>query len=398
MRHFLSDSGARLAVAGAAERGLLESLAVPQVLTDTDVAEAPAAAWHEPDVGPDDRCLILYSSGTTGRPKGVVYCHANLARALHALAECWRMTADDAVVNVLPLFHVHGLSFAAHMTLLVGGRLIVEDAFDPVGTLDVIGRGTVFMSVPTIYYRFLEQPAFAEKAKAWGHVRLFTCGSAPIRPDVLPRLEAVLGKPVINRYGLTETHILTSLPLDGPWPHGSVGPTLRDVELTVLRSDGQPAPTGEIGGVFVRAPYLFSGYWNNPEATSKAFATGWFETGDLGRLEHGFLTLAGRSNDLIITSGYNVYPPVVERVLDACPGVRESAVVGVSDEIRGERVVAFIVRDDPALDEARLKEFWADRLIDYQRPRQVVFVDALPRNALGKVLRTELARRPLDSV
>src|SRR5262249_29255486 len=154
-----------------------------------------------------DACLLVYSSGTTGWPKGVVHTHANLACGLRALAECWRFTPDDVVVNVLPLFHVHGLCFAALMPLLSGAGVLLEDGFHPQHTLDAVGRGSVFMAVPTIYYRFLEEPAFVEKARSWGNVRLFTCGSAPIRPDVLPRLEEILGRPVINRYGMTEAHV-----------------------------------------------------------------------------------------------------------------------------------------------------------------------------------------------
>jgi malonyl-CoA/methylmalonyl-CoA synthetase len=294
---------------------------------------------------------------------------------------------DDIVVNVLPLFHIHGLSFAMQLTLLVGGCVLLEDTFHPVDTLDTVGRGTVFMGVPTIYYRFLEQPAFAEKARSWQRVRLFTCGSAPIRPDVLPRLEEVLGRPVINRYGMTEAHVITSLPLDGPWPIGSVGLPLRGIELQVVRDDEQLVAPGEVGRVLVRGPNLFREYWRNPEATRKAFAGGWFDTGDLGQLdERGFLTLAGRSNQLIITSGYNVYPQVVERVVNTCPGVRESAVFGIADDVRGERVAVAVVRDDPTLDEDYLRAFWSERLVDYQRPSVVVFVEVLPRNTMGKVL------------
>jgi malonyl-CoA/methylmalonyl-CoA synthetase len=395
LRHFLTDSGACLAVAARGERPLLESLRqeVPtlrEVLTEQAVVQAPEAPWREPDVRPDDACLLIYSSGTTGWPKGVVHSHANLAASLRALAECWRFTPDDVVVNVLPLFHIHGLSFATLMPLLTGACVRLED-FHATDTLDAVGRGTVFMAVPTIYYRFLDEPAFVEKARSWQRVRLFTCGSAPIRPDVLPWLQEALGKPVINRYGMTEAHVITSLPLDGPWPSGSVGLPLRGIELRITRSDGQPAPAGEVGAVQVRGPNLFREYWRNPEATHKAFATGWFDTGDLGAVdENGFLTLAGRSNDLIITSGYNVYPPVVERVVNACPGVREAVVAGLPDDIRGERVVVFVVRDDPSVDEDRVLAYCAERLVDYQRPRQVFFVDALPRNALGKVLRREL--------
>jgi malonyl-CoA/methylmalonyl-CoA synthetase len=399
LRHFLNDSGAGIAVVGAEQRPVLESLraecpTLKEIVADTALTEAPAAAWRERTASADDPCLLVYSSGTTGWPKGIVHTHANLAHSLHALGRCWRFTPEDVVVNVLPLFHIHGLSFATHLTLLCGACLLLEDSFHPEHTLDVVGRGTVFMAVPTIYYRFLEQPTFADRALSWSRVRLFTCGSAPIRPDVLPRLEAVLGKPVINRYGMTEAHVITSLPLDGPWPTGSVGLPLSGIELRIARPDGQPAEAGEVGAVFVRGPNLFRTYWGNPEATRKAFATGWFDTGDLGSVdERGFLTLAGRSNDLIITNGYNVYPPVVERVVNGCPGVRESAVVGVPDDRRGERVAAFVVPDDPALDEERLRAFCKERLVDYQCPRQVVFVETLPRNALGKVLRKDLVKQ-----
>jgi malonyl-CoA/methylmalonyl-CoA synthetase len=247
------------------------------------------------------------------------------------------------------------------------------------------------MAIPTFYYAFLERPEFPEAARGWGRVRLFTCGSAPIRPEVLPGLEATLGRPVINRYGMTEGHVITSLPLDGPWPQGSVGRPLTGIDLQVAREDGSDAAPGEVGTVLLRGPNLFHEYWRNPEATRSAFASGWFDTGDLGTLSaDGFLTLVGRKHDLIITSGFNVYPQVVERVINECPGVRESAVLGLPDDRRGERVAAVVVRDDPALDEKRVRAHCAEHLVDYQRPASVTFLDALPRNALGKVLRREL--------
>jgi malonyl-CoA/methylmalonyl-CoA synthetase len=398
MRHFLSDSGACLAVVGQEQLAVLEALQpetqLRELIPDEAVAQAPTASFREPSPDAKDGCLLIYSSGTTGWPKGVLHTHANLAASLKALGTCWRFTPEDVVVNVLPLFHIHGLSFATQLTLLTGGCVALEDGFHPTGTLDAIGRGTVFMAVPTIYYRFLEQPEFPAAARNWRNLRLCTCGSAPIRPDVLPRLEEILGRPIINRYGMSEAHVISSLPLDGPWPAGSVGLPLDGIELRLVKEDGRQVAPGEVGAVQVRGPNLFREYWRNPEATRKAFASGWFDTGDLGYLDgHGFLTLAGRSNDLIITSGYNVYPQVVERVLNACPGVRESAVVGIPDRLRGESVAAFVVRDDPTLDEARLRDFCGERLIDYQRPALVLFVDALPRNALGKVLRAELRSR-----
>jgi len=193
---------------------------------------------------------------------------------------------------------------------------------------------------------------------------------------------------------MSEAFVITSLPLDGPWPGGSVGLPLEGIEVRIGRENDSPAETGEVGAVQVRGPNLFREYWGQPEATRAAFAGGWFDTGDLGcRDAAGFLTLVGRKNDLIITNGYNVYPQVVERVLNGCPGVKESAVLGVPDQRRGERVAAVVVRSDPGLDESCLRSYYSEHLVDYQRPVDVVFVDALPRNAMGKVLRRELRNR-----
>ena len=391
LRFFLSDSGARIAVVDETSRVHVEALRadLPELRAVLLNADAQTAnEYQAPSIAAEDPCLILYSSGTTGWPKGVVHTHANVASSLGALQRCWRMTPDDVVLNVLPLFHIHGLCFATLLTLLTGGCLILDD-FAPQTTLERIGDCTVFMAVPTIYYRLLEQPNFREVAQTWTKPRLFTCGSAPIRAEVLPVLESILGKPVINRYGMTEAFVISSLPLDGPWPYGSVGRPLDGVEVRIAGEPG--ASVTGVGPVQIRGPNLFCRYWNKPEATQAAFADGWFDTGDLGTLDDaGFLTLVGRKNDLIITSGFNVYPQVVERVVNDCPGVRESAVVGIPDERKGERVAVAVVRDDPNLDEAKLHAFWTERLVDYQRPRVIAFLDSLPRNAMGKVLRREL--------
>ncbi|MBI2803380.1 MAG: AMP-binding protein [Planctomycetes bacterium] len=393
LRFFLADSGARVAIVGDAVAPILETLKpelpeLQKLIADVTIQDHSTTATHHSPLtthhSPSDPCLILYSSGTTGWPKGVVHTQANVLSSLRALQACWRFTPDDVVLNVLPLFHIHGLCFATQLTLLSGGCLLLEE-FEAQRTLERIGACSVFMGVPTIYYRFLEQPEFATAACEWKAMRLFTCGSAPIRAEVLPALEAALGKPVINRYGMTEAFVITSLPLDGPWPNGSVGKALPGVEVSVA------AAPGEVGAVRLRGPNLFSEYWNKPDATREAFASGWFGTGDLGFLDaNGFLTLVGRQNDLIITNGFNVYPQIVERVINECPGVRESAVVGVPDDRKGERVVAIVVRADPTLDEERLRDFLGDRLVVYQQPTGYHFVDALPRNAMGKVSRREL--------
>ena len=394
LRFFLGDSGARIAIAGEEARPLLEALRLElpdlrAVVSDTVVSDVPKCTYSAPAIAPETPCLILYSSGTTGWPKGVVHTHANVASSLRALQSCWRFTPNDVVLNVLPLFHIHGLCFATQLTLLTGGCVILED-FEPQRTLQRVKDCTVFMAVPTIYYRFLEQSNFQEVARTWKRPRLFTCGSAPIRAEVLPELEAILGKPVINRYGMTEAFVITSLALEGPRPYGSVGRELDGVEVRIATEAGL-ASAGEVGAVQVRGQNLFREYWNNPDATAAAWASGWFDTGDSGFCDDtGYLTLVGRKNDLIITSGFNVYPQVVERVINDCPGVRESAIIGVPDNRKGERVVAVVVREDPTLDETRLRMFWSERLVDYQRPKSVVFVDALPRNTMGKVLRRAL--------
>ncbi len=275
IRYFLSDSQARFVIAGNVQQALAHQLASempepPAVLPDATALDPPSAAWREPETNTDHPCLILYSSGTTGWPKGVVHTHANVASSLAALASCWRMTPDDVVVNALPLFHIHGLAFATHLTWLTGGTLVVQDAFDSQATMTAIGKATVFMAVPPMYYRLLNEPGFGSQATTWKNTRLFTCGSAPIRAEVLPRLQETLGQPVINRYGMTEAYVITSLPLAGPWPHGSVGLPLNGVELEILRDDGTAASAGEVGSVRIRGPNLFRQYWNKPEAPREA--------------------------------------------------------------------------------------------------------------------------------
>jgi malonyl-CoA/methylmalonyl-CoA synthetase len=394
LKYFLADSGASLAIAAPEPAESLRTLqaALPdlrRIVADAELLHAPDAMFHSPGVPAEFPCFMLYSSGTTGWPKGVVHTNANVASALHSLQRLWQVGPNDSVVNLLPLFHIHGLSIATHLSLLAGASIRIEDSFHPLAAIEAIGQATVFMAVPTIYYQFLEQPAFRAAASSWAHVRLFTCGSAPIRPEVLSELETILGRPVVNRYGMTESFIITSLPIHRPegaqWSPGSVGLPLDGVEVRLSNiQDG-------VGSVQIRGPNIFSTYWNKPDATRAAFDSGWFDTGDLGHFDAaGHLVLVGRKHDLIITNGYNVYPQIVERVLNECPGVRESAVAGLPDPRRGERVAAFIVKSDAGLAVQRVLDHCAERLVNYQRPLDVFFVDALPRNALGKVVRRDL--------
>ena len=396
MTYFLKDSGARFVFVSPKQAVLVKGIKdkcpeLKEVIELTKIMEIDVSKkFREVDIEVEDNCFILYSSGTTGQPKGVIHTHQNVAKSLLALQKCWEFTPEDILLNVLPLFHIHGLSFAAHLSLISGSSMILEDKFHPIKTMEKIKDATVFMAVPTIYYAFLRRPEFKEKAKEWNKTRLFTCGSAPIRPEVLPELEVIINRNLINRYGMTESHVITSLPLNGHFKQGSVGLPLDGIEMKLVSRDGDPV----VGEIKIRSKNLFSHYWNKPETTAMDFdQEKFFSTGDLGYLdEDGFLFLVGRKKDLIITDGYNVYPPVVERVLNEFPQVKESAVIGIPDQRKGEKVVAIIVPNG-ILNIKELKEHCQAKLVDYQRPVHFKLIEKLPRNTMGKILKRTLKEK-----
>ena len=252
MRYFLNDSGARFVFASGEQASLIDQIKdgcpkLREIINPTEIIEKRGSKpLTSPNLRDEDNCFMLYSSGTTGRPKGVVHTHHNLAASLLDLQACWGFVPKDILLNVLPLFHIHGLSFAAHLCLISGATMILEDKFHPLKTMEKIREATVFMAVPTIYYAFLRRPEFKKKAKEWKKTRLFTCGSAPIRSEVLPELETILNRPLINRYGMTESHVITSLPLSGPFPQGSVGLPLDGVEMKIDTEDGRTIFAGNV--------------------------------------------------------------------------------------------------------------------------------------------------------
>ena len=359
--------------------------------TFTDVVNEQADAFDDVRQRPDDLAAVLYTSGTTGAPKGAMLTHRNLAANAATLADVWGFRADDVLLHALPVFHTHGLFVAIHCVLASGSQMVFLPRFDVDAVLAALPRCTVFMGVPTYYTRLLATPALdADLAR---HVRLFTSGSAPLLEGTHRAFRDRTGHAILERYGMTETSMLTSNPLDGPRRPGTVGPPLPGVEVRVSDEHDDAVAPGTVGEVEVRGPNVFDGYWGQSRRPAALFTPdGFLRTGDLGRLEpDGYLRLVGRSKDLIITGGLNVYPIEVEAVLDELPGVQESAVVGVPDADLGERVIAVVTAETGAvLDDEELRRAARTRLAGYKVPKSLHRVDALPRNAMGKVQKARL--------
>jgi malonyl-CoA/methylmalonyl-CoA synthetase len=341
----------------------------------------------------DELAVIAYTSGTTGRSKGAMLLHRNLLANARAVCEAWRWTDRDTLLLALPLFHTHGLMVGAHGTFLTGASAELHRKFDAGGAYDALlaGRVTMFFGVPTMYTRLLRE-AGARKERP-PPIRLYVSGSAPLSPQAFDEFEGLFGERILERYGMTETVMNLTNPFEGERRPGTVGLPFPGQEARVVDvKTRQPLPDGEVGEIEVRGPNVFPGYWNRPDATEASFDDeGWFATGDLGSVgEDGYFTISGRAKELIISGGYNVYPREVEEVIEVCPGVSEVAVVGLPDPEFGERVVAAVVRGDPGLTAEKVTSFCREDLAGYKKPREVVFVEELPRNALGKVLKHRL--------
>jgi malonyl-CoA/methylmalonyl-CoA synthetase len=392
LAHIASDSGAMLAIFDdpARARDLDLPTLVPRELLDS--ATAAAASDDLDRSSAEDLAMIAYTSGTTGRPKGAMLTHGNLLASALAVVVSWRWTDADGLILALPLFHLHGLGVGLHGSLISGGHILLLDRFSPAAVAGAAGRAdaTLFFGVPTMYSRLLEFAAGdPTAAAAIGRLRLLVSGSAPLPADLWQRLATVTGQRVLERYGMTETVMNISNPYDGERRPGTVGFPLPGVEVSLGGSDG------EMGEILVRGPNVFSGYLGQPDATAAAFTErGWFRTGDIGSKDSdGYISIVGRSKDLIISGGYNVYPREVEDALAQHESVSEVAVIGTESEEWGERVTAFVVAIDPGAppSEGELDTFVRAHLASYKRPRAYEFVDSLPRNALGKIQRHLLA-------
>nr|WP_083759998.1 AMP-binding protein [Rubrobacter xylanophilus] len=410
LRHLVEDSGATCALGygdalkklvaisrGDYELRLVVALeerttsAVPclqQVISEGEPLEPENA-------GGDETALLAYTSGTTGRPKGVPLSHANLLSSIRAVMRAWRWCENDVLVHALPLSHQHGLG-GVHASLLAGARAVVHSKFDPGRLCAAIESesATVLFAVPAIYERLVEWEGIRDVN--FSSLRLAVSGSAALSPELAHRVSAVLGRDVLERYGSTESGLSVSNPYDGPRKFGSVGLPLPGTELAIVDDHGCCMPPGNAGEIVLRGPQVFSGYWNLPDATRDSFYPGgWFRTGDIGRVDpgDGYLTITGRSKELIISGGLNVYPREVELVLESHPAVDRAAVVGVPSERWGEEVVAFVVpAQGNMVDSSKLASHVREHLSGYKCPKRFLKIDELPRNEVGKVLRNELVR------
>ena len=337
---------------------------------------------------PGDMAAILYTSGTTGRSKGAMLSHGNLLSNALTLKQQWAWQPDDVLIHSLPIFHVHGLFVASHGALLNGSKMIWFSKFDPRAVISRLPDATVFMGVPTLYVRMLGEGALDKSACR--KVRLFISGSAPMLLETFRDWQSRTGHTILERYGMSETVMLTSNPYrpESARKGGTVGPALPGVGLRVLDDSAKPCGVDEIGNIEVRGPNVFAGYWRMPEKTAEEFtADGWFKTGDVGRVDaEGYVTIVGRSKDLIITGGYNVYPAEIEAYVNDMSGVAETAVIGVPHPDFGEAVVAVVVpKAGTQLDASAIIGSLKSQIANFKVPKKVFIEAELPRNAMGKV-------------
>ncbi|MDA8746761.1 malonyl-CoA synthase [Litoreibacter sp.] len=398
LSYFITDATPKLIICDESSAGPMQTLADQtnaQVLTlnaDGSGSLTQASTAHPtqfPTVprDPDDLAALLYTSGTTGRSKGAMLTHENLASNARVLTEAWQITNADTLIHALPIFHTHGLFVAMNTALLAGAKVNFMATFDLDAIIAALPKSTLMMGVPTFYTRLLSDARLDQTSTK--NMRLFISGSAPLLAETHDAFAARTGHKILERYGMTETNMNTSNPYDGDRVAGTIGMALQGTELRLTDpATGAPIPEGEIGMIEVRGPNVFKGYWNMPEKTAEELReNGFFITGDLGQCNaQGYLSIVGRQKDLIITGGYNVYPKEIEDVLNDIEGVTESAVFGVPHPDFGEAIIAAIVADkDANIDTETLKTTVTEKLARFKHPRSYQILPELPRNTMGKV-------------
>jgi malonyl-CoA/methylmalonyl-CoA synthetase len=402
--YFLSDAQPRLFVCSPDKKDALAAVATKAGVAHVETlgekqdgsliskSRDNSGEFADVDRGAQDLAAILYTSGTTGRSKGAMLSHGNLASNALTLVDYWRFTTGDVLIHALPIYHTHGLFVATNTLLMAGGSMLFLPRLDAGDIMRLMPRATSMMGVPTFYTRLLQHAGLTQDATK--HMRLFISGSAPLLAETHVEWRERTGHAILERYGMTETNMNTSNPYDGDRRAGTVGFPLPGVDVRITEPDVENVlAQGEIGMIEVRGPNVFGGYWQMPEKTREELRdNGFFITGDLGKIdERGYVHIVGRNKDLVITGGFNVYPVEVEAEIDAMPGVAESAVIGLAHADFGEGVTAVVVPDNKTpIDEAAVLKALEGRLAKFKLPKRVLFVDELPRNTMGKVQKAAL--------
>jgi malonyl-CoA/methylmalonyl-CoA synthetase len=408
MEYFIDDARPQLVLLGPEHQAMIEEINpnLSILVIDTqrsyhtlDLFKSASDHLTPVGIGLDDPAIIIYTSGTTGRPKGAVLTQGNLVHDAKNVIRVWEIAESDVLCHALPLFHVHGLCFALHTSLMAGSHVIMLDQFSPHTVLGVLSKKeveqacTVFMAVPSMYAKLLDH--LGDKKPDFEHMRLWTSGSAPLLPKDFERLSRALGKEPVEREGMSETGMNFSNPLGGVRKPGSIGLPLPDLQVRIVDPVTlQDVQAGQTGEIWLKGPAVTPGYWQKPEETAKTFENGWFRTGDLGNVdEEGYYYLTDRIKHIIISGGENISPKEVESVINQIEEVVESSVVGIPDQKWGEKVVAAVVLKPGAhIDPAQIQEFCRQHLHDWKCPKELAFPEKLPKNAMGKVLKEEVTK------
>ncbi len=409
MSYFLKDTDAKIVIVGKREEALVRSIDENRTILSVDT-EIPftegklfpsSSSQLSYEVGsPDDPAVIIYTSGTTGQPKGAILTQQNLIKDAKNIIRIWEVTEADVLLHALPLFHVHGLCFALHTSLLAGAKMVMMDEFSSESAIDILSQPkgelacTLFMGVPTMYVKMMERTE--GRRHGFHHIRLLASGSAPLLPKDFERIKTVFGREPVEREGMSETGMNFSNSLRGVKKAGSIGLPLPNVEARIVNPETfEDLKSGEVGEIWLRGPNVTPGYWGKPQETEAAFVDGWFRTGDLGkRDEDGYYYITDRLKHIIISGGENISPKEIESVLNRHEKILESCVVGVPDEKWGEKVVAAIVlKPGATLAVKEIVDYCKRHLLDWKCPKEVFLLEDLPRNRMGKVLKEEVAKR-----
>ena len=411
--YFLKDTDAKIVVVGKTEEAFIRSFEVKRGILPVDTESPFSEEKLFPSSSPStsslqgnlrDPAILIYTSGTTGQPKGTILTQQNLIQDARNIIYVWEISEKDILCHALPLFHIHGLCFALHTSLIAGSKVVMLDEFSSENVNDILSHKegemacTMFMGVPTMYVKMMDR--LEKEIGNFNHIRLLASGSAPLPPREFERIKKVFGKEPVEREGMSETGMNFSNPLRGKKKPGSIGLPLPSVEVRIVDPESfKDLGAGEVGEIWLRGPNVTPGYWAKPRETKAAFVNGWFRTGDLGKKdEEGYYSITDRLKHIIISGGENISPKEIESVLDRHPEISESCVVGVPDEKWGEKVVAGIVLKagvTPAMD--KIEKYCKEHLLDWKCPKEIIFLKELPRNRMGKIMKEDVVRQFTNS-